>query len=203
MCSTNYLFFYAKEVISELESKSLNIIDLKGPRANKKEFLGVTKKVQPSLIFLNGHGSPRYVCGHNDEKIVGVDDGEEALYGKIVYALSCDSARELGSNCVKNGTRAFLGYMDKFIFWYKADSVTHPLRDETARLFLGPSNRLVISLGKGNSAGIAFQKSQAEFRKNISKLVSTKSPQADTSFLPWLLWDMNCQVCLGRKDARI
>lgn len=202
--TTNYLYFFAEEAITELKKNpTLNIIDLKGDRANKKEFQGIVKKVKPVLIYFNGHGSDEAITGHNNEELVGINDGEESLYGKVVYALSCNSAKKLGAHSVSKGTKAYLGYMDKFIFCYQGECITRPLSDGTARMFLGPSNRLIISLGKGNSAQTAYKKSQKEFKRNISKIMSSKSPQTDTSFLPWMVWDMKCQVCLGDGGAKI
>ncbi|MCG2783108.1 MAG: hypothetical protein L6243_05915, partial [Candidatus Altiarchaeales archaeon] len=76
-----------------------------------------------------------------------------------------------------------------------------PSNDKTARLFLEPSNLVVISLLKGNCTQEAFDKSQNMSKKNILKLLRhKKEPGAMASIL--LLWNnIEGQDILGDTDA--
>jgi len=201
--TTNYLYYWAKLVIEEAEKRNFKVLDLDEQKANLKDFSGRIKKVNPDLIFLNGHGSPTAIAGHNDEILVSVDKNESLLNDKITYALSCSSAKKLGQSSVKKGAKSFIGYKEDFIFMHEKDKSTRPTEDETAKLFLEPSNLLVTTLIKGNTSKEAFDRSQKEFNHNLRNLMTSESPQEDRSSIPWLYWDMIHQVCLGNAEAKI
>jgi len=201
--TTDYLFHWAQLVIDEAESRGFKVLDLDGEKANLKDFSGRIKKVNPDLIFLNGHGSPTAIAGHNDETLVSVGKNESLLCNKITYALSCSSAKKLGQSSVEKGAKSFIGYKENFIFMHEKDKSTRPIEDDTARLFLEPSNLLVAALIKGNTSKEAFKRSQKEFSHNLRKLMTSESPQEDRSSIPWLYWDMIHQVCLGNDAAKL
>ena len=194
--ATNYLYYWAGQVIKEAEERKFKVIDLNEEKANLRDFSGRIKKVDPDLIFLNGHGSPDTVMGHNNEILVSIDKNESLLNDKIIYALSCSSAKKLGQSSVKKGAKSFIGYKESFIFMHEKEKSTRPIEDETARLFFVPSNLIVIALIKGNTPKEAFERSQKEFKSNLRKLMTSESPQKDKSSIPWLYWDMIHQVCL-------
>lgn len=201
--TTNYLYHWAGLVIKEAQKKNFSIVDLKGKRANQKELTNIIKKINPSLIFFNGHGDDYLVAGYDDQILVRSNENEFLLKGKIVYALSCRSASGLGRDCIKTGTKAYLGYKEDFIFMFDKGCVSRPLSDKIATYFLAPSNHLIISLLKNNTAGQAYKKSQQTFKKSIKKLLTSESPQDDKMIIPYLVWDMNCQVYIGDQGAKI
>ena len=84
-----------------------------------------------------------------------------------------------------------------------ADSEAAPLKDSIAASFLKPSNRLSISLLKGNTAQEASNKLKDEFKKEIKKFLSTKAIDGSDRIASALFWDMSSQVVLGNKEARI
>jgi len=199
----NYLFYWAGEVIKEAQKKDFDVIDIKEEKVNKKDFVGRVKKTQPGLIYLNGHGNADCISGHENQILLQVNNNEDLLHGKIIYALSCRSARIFGKSCINKGTRSYIGYDEDFMFLFEQDKITHPLEDQTAELFFKPSNLLVINLLKENTSGESFERSQKEFRRNIRKLLASKSPQDDKASIPYLLWDMTHQVCLGDRSAKL
>lgn len=199
--TTNYLYYWSEKIINEAEKRSVKTVDLKGKRANKKELTGIIHKVQPALIVFNGHGNSNSITGYDNEVLIEADDNEEILSGKIAYAVSCSSAEILGPVCVKAGARAYIGYTDDFAFMIAAEKITKPLEDKSARLFLEPSNQVAISLLKGNTTGKAYKSSQDVFRRNINHLLTSESSQEEKEALPYLLWDIRHQVCLGNQDA--
>lgn len=197
--TTNYLYYFAGEILDVNKKKNYaKIVDLKDTRANRKEFESVINKVNPSIIMLNGHGDTDTVTGHDNKPLLQLGENEQILHGKVVYALSCSSAKNLGRESVKKGAAAYLGYDDSFIFTYNEKYISKPLQDKTARLFLEPSNTLALSLLKGSTPKQAYKKSQHGFKKNIRKLLTSESLQEDKSHLPWLIWDMQCQICIDR-----
>lgn len=198
--TTHCLFYWSDKVLKLAKGKGIQVLDLKKGRANRKELTSIIKKKQPLLCFFNGHGGPDFVAGDSDEILVKLGENEEVLESKIVYALSCQSAKKLGIGSVKKGTIVYIGYNEDFVFVFNQGRLSSPIEDMTAKLFLGPSNQLVVSLLKGHSASFAYKKSQASFRKNIQKLLTSES-SIDSSYLRYLWWDMRHQVCLGDGDA--
>lgn len=201
--TTRYLYVWNKEVIKEAKNRGIVVMDLQKEKANKKEFAGRMIKVNPVLVLLNGHGGSKCVRGHNDEIIVRAGDNEEILKGKIVYALACQSALLLGPKSVEAGSVAFVGYSRDFIFFTDNSKIAHPENDKVAGLFLEPSNRLSISLIKGNTIFEAARKSQRRFSENIRKLLNSDANSQDdsSSLISYLAWDMKHQICHGNLNA--
>jgi len=201
--TTNYLYYWAGLIIAEAKKRNFEIFDLKDAKATAGDFAGRVKKKKPDLIFLNGHGSYTAVAGQDGDILVSSGKNPEILSGAIVYALSCKSAQVLGAKAISSGAKAYLGYKEDFIFVYDEQKITRPLQDKTAAQFLGPSNQLMFSLIKGNSAKDAYKKSQRDFKRNIQKLSTSSAPQQDKRYIPLLYWDMENQVCLGNQEAKI
>lgn len=200
--TTHYLFNWSKAVIDLARKKGLQVLDLERSRANKKEFTSIVAKKQPFFIFFNGHGRSDCIYGQDNEVLVKIGENEEILKSKIVYALSCKSAKGLGLESIKAGTVTYLGYDEDFIFVYDLEKVSRPLEDKTAVLFLEPSNQLVNSLLKGHTAKESHKCSKYSFAKNIQKLLTSESPPYNY-LIPYLLWDMRHQVCLGDENAKL
>lgn len=199
--TTRYISAWAKKVIEFAKSKGYTVLDLKEKRAIKKEFESMISKRNPSGIMLNGHGSESAIAGHDGELLVEAGNNERFLSGKIVYALSCRSARKLGQASIVTGTRAYLGYTEDFIFMYSNEKRTHPMEDKTVALFLEPSNQVVISLLKGWDALTAHKNSRKAFARTMQKLLTSQTRLEDSATLRYLYWDMTHQVCLGDGSA--
>lgn len=201
--TTTYLFHWSKLVIDFAKQKAFKIIDLVGDRANKVDFVRRIEKTNPSFIFLNGHGSEEAVTGQDGEVLVSTEENDRLLKDKIVYARSCSSAKKLGPKSIHSGTKAFIGYIEPFIFMHDPQAATRPLTDKTAALFLEPSNKVATTLLKGHSSSEADRRAKEAFRKNIRKLLTSESGKEDSSALRWLFWDMRHQVCLGDPSASL
>lgn len=197
--TTHYLFHWANKIIELAKKKHFSVLDLKRKRANKKEITSILKKIEPSLVFLNGHGDDGCIRGHNNEILLEAGKNEKLLKSKIIYALSCRSAKKLGPKSIKAKALAYLGYDDDFIFIIDKDKVGKPLADGTAKLFLDPSNQIMISLLKGHSVGNSCYRSKRLFRENARRVASSESFYH--YLIPYLLWDMKHQVYLGEPSA--
>ena len=198
--TTHYLFYWSEKAIELAKRKGIQVLDLQKERANEKELTSIVKKKEPYFIFLNGHGSSNSITGHNSEVLIKTGNNEKLLKSKIVYALSCQSGKRLGPKSVKNGTVAYIGYNDYFVFVFDQEKISKPLDDSIAKLFLEPSNQIAIGILKGNKIKEAYRKSQRLFAKNIQKLLTSES-SPDSVYIKYLLWDMRHQVCLGDKEA--
>jgi len=146
--TTHYLFYWAYKVIELAKARGMSVLDLHKKRANRKEVTSMLEKQSPSLVFFNGHGDDSLIAGHDNEVLIQAGANENLLKHKLVYALACRSGSVLGPKSVESGCRAYIGYEKDFVFVTDKEKTSRPLEDETARLFLEPSNQVVISLLK-------------------------------------------------------
>lgn len=201
--TTNYLYFWSTIIIQRARAVGLKVIDLKAERANKKVFVAIIQKVDPDIVLLNGHGNHQSVAGQDNEVLLQAHVNDSLLSNKIVYAVSCSSGRTLGKSSVQAGAKAYIGYSEDFIFIIDESKISRPLEDKTARLFLEPSNQVSIAILKGHSAGESHRRSKLVFRKTIEKFLTSDARREDKEILPYLVWDMRHQVCLGDTEARL
>lgn len=199
--TTHYLSHWSKQAISVAQSKGIKIFDLPRTRANKVEVTSMLSKQKPKLVIFNGHGNDDSVAGYKNEPLIIAGKNEHLLKERITYAISCKSAKKLGPKSIDSGAKTYMGYDDDFIFFYDPNKITHPSKDNTAKLFLEPSNELMISLIKGNTAEESCKRSKQLFQNNIKKLLSSEATKEETSMARYLWWDMIHQVCLGDAKA--
>ncbi|VVA44261.1 conserved hypothetical protein [Candidatus Roizmanbacteria bacterium] len=200
--TTNYLYYWSIVLIEYAKEIGQSVVDLKGKRANEKEFVSVIKKVKPNFVVLNGHGNEETVTGYDNKPLVNLDNAD-ILKEKIIYARSCQSAKKLGVKSVEAGCKSYIGYNEDFVFVTDEHRLTRPLDDKTAQLFLEPSNKVVTYLLKGHSSSTANQKSKELYKKTIQKFMLSSALKEEKELIPYLAWDYNHQVCLGNQNAKL
>ena len=97
--TTLYLFHWSKPILEQAKKHNISIVDLRADRANKKEFMSVIRKTRPKLVVVNGHGNSDTLMGQDNEVLVAMDENEEIFTDRVVYARSCESAKNLGPSC--------------------------------------------------------------------------------------------------------
>lgn len=199
----NYLYYWSNEVVNLAKSKSIDVIDLPGNKATRRNLESYIKKHKPRLIFFNGHGSSNEIAGDSDKVLVKVGDNEKVLRNTIVYARSCETIIGLAQKSVKGGATAFIGYNRKFLLGYSKNKITKPMQDGVAKLFLKPSNLVPISLLKGNSVKESYQKSQDAMKRNLFYMLSSIATPEEKDAIPYLLMNRRSQTFKGDGDARV
>jgi len=212
---TSYLKEYSKEYIDFANEKGIEVINFPEDKCNRKQVESLISGKNPQLVILNGHGSPDAICGRaskgdkstkcllvegeqEDEVIIDMDN-KNLLKSRITYSLACASAKCLGREVAKlDKTTAFIGYEDELIIITDSWHECKPKEDAIARAFLEPSNRLVMSILKGNDVETAYKKSQECFQKWLDYFQSDKIDVRTSQSIAWILYDnMNCQVLHG------
>ncbi len=201
--TTRYISAWAVKTIEELKSKNLQFIVLAKERAISSVLDSMIQKHCPSLIFLNGHGGPDVVTGHNNQILVVAGKNEGVLKDMVTYALSCSSGQMLGPAAIKAGASAYIGYEEDFIFFISPDKMSRPLGDKTADMFLTPANHVIVSLAKGHTAGEATISARGYFLKSIQKLITSEATEDDQTYMRYLAWDMKSLICHGDKTAMV
>ncbi len=106
-----------KHVYPYIAAKGYSVEKFQGPLA--KRFYVAPKAQQSGVVYLTGvgHGSSTTYTGHYYDPIFQVGNYSAAeANGKIVHFLSCETARDLGPDFVKNGCLAYFGYDEDFVF---------------------------------------------------------------------------------------
>lgn len=201
--ATRYLSIWAEKFFNLAKDKGYSIIDLFRERANHKEIESVFHKRNPCFVIINGHGDDKFVAGYENEPLLIAKINSFLLQGKIIYAISCRSARILGEEVGQYENTAYIGYKDDFILLYLERYRTRPTEDKLAGFFLEPSNLVVTTLLKGHTAGKAVMKARREFFRNIQQLLTSKTKAEDSSAVRYLLWNMNNLVVCGDKDKKL
>lgn len=201
--ATRYLSCWSNYVIEAANKKNIEITDLHKEKAVRKELEGRLRKINPTLVILNGHGSDDCVLGHNNEELIGAKRNSDLLKDRVTYAVSCNSAKKLGKTCADKKT-AFIGYDESFVFNIERKFLSQPLKDQRAAQFLQPSNQVSISLIKGHTAKESTGNSKRLFRETIQELLpSINSDPYSREDAADLFWDMNHQICEGNGNLRI
>lgn len=200
---TTYLYYWSQLIIKEAKNKNIQIFDLAGKKANNNLLTSYIKKHNPNLIHFNGHGDSSLITGYDNGILIEANKNDKLLSQKIIYALSCDSAKILGYSSVKNGALVFIGYKRKYILAYDVKSYTRPLKDKLARLFLEASNLITISILKGNTAGNSYQKSQDSMRRNFLYMISTKATALERDAASFLWTNKKSQTLIGDENSRL
>ena len=196
---TAYLFFYSKELVNLSLSKGFPTLNREKADASKEIIISTLSKKDPAFIMFNGHGSPDSICGHNDEVIIQEGDNHFLLKNKIVYSLSCSSAAGIGME-VSDEKSTFIGYLHDFGLGMDTRCQASIHRDERAKMFLEPSNLLVQSLLKGNSAQEAVEKAKELMKRNLSLLRTDSAPDAK-DYIPYLFNNYIALTVLGKGEA--
>jgi len=197
--TTHYLSNWSKEIIDIAENKNIKVFDLNREKAIRNNVELRLNKMSCNLTFFNGHGDFNVIGGHNNEPLIIGGENEGLLKSKIVYAISCKSAKELGPKSVKIGAISYTGFDDDFIFVYEPENISRPLHDNTAKLFLEPSQLFVKSLIKGNSVKEGMEKTKKLLADNFLKALNSN----DTNSAKYLWWNLKHFVSHGDVDAKL
>lgn len=104
---------YASEIAGHAGRKNWEIDYLQGEDANPNR---ITKELRlaPDAFFFMDHGSYQRLYGQrNGEAAAAITlENAELLKGMVAAILACQSARDLGEKAVKEGCKAYIGYVE-------------------------------------------------------------------------------------------
>ncbi len=200
---THYLCEWSKMIIDLAEKKRYKVHDLKSSNANSYNTILRLDKKKYDFVIFNGHGSSTKVAGHLDETIIESGKNHELLKDKIVYCLSCSSAKILGKVCVKDGTKAFIGYKGDFALMRDGSMTSRPLKDKYANSILRPTNQIPLALIKGHNVGEAITRAKNSYVDEIIKLQSSESEPGAGSLAMALMYNLSHLEKHGEDDEKI
>ncbi len=174
--------------MEEAAAKGHIINTLKDEKVNRANFEGMITKMRPEVIFINGHGDADRIGGHDNEVILDTNTCG-ILAGARIYALSCKTALMLGPKAITCGAGGYIGYKQDFMLVSQPQNTHQPLEDETAALFLEPSNQIVSALAKGHDTRTVVAKGRAAYGRSIQKALNSDIQSDNDKYIPYLLWD--------------
>ncbi len=170
-----------KHVYPHVASQGYAIEKCQGPIA--KRIYVAPKAQQPGVVYLTGvgHGNYTTYLGHYYDPIFQVGHySPTESHGKIVHFLSCETARDLGPDFVKNGCLAYFGYAEDFVFTTADQDVFFECDSEIDRAFTD-----------GLTAAQVYDRVKALFVERIADFrAQGKQTQAAT-----LESDLDCLRC--------
>lgn len=198
-----YLTAFSKDIIKEAENKSIKIKRLIREKITEENFEKLVKSLKYKLNVLNGHGSEDAIFGHNNKPILLAGKNHFLISDKITYARSCHSAISLGVQSMNNSEEGcFIGYNLPFMFFIDTTYSTNPSKDNTAKLFLEPSNLIPISIIKGNSTLEAHNHGKKQMLKNINKILKNKDEKSN-AFAEALWNNYIGQTIIGNESLKL
>ena len=173
-----------------------------GPKVSKKEIVSRIEKLNPSFIFLNGHGDSKIFYGYDGKEAIGICDAD-MFKDKIVFARACNCIEKLGREAVKkHSCTSFIGYEFEFVNVRQTDVELKPREDEISRPIWEVSNTVPIKLMKISTADEAIETSHKKTTKEISKLLFSKELGA-TSVLKAMIINDEGLKYYGDGSAKI
>lgn len=185
---TRYLRVWSNKLIKKYQDRH-SFLHLDKKRAVAKQVLNILKKKSVDVVLFNGHGSDIYILG-NDGKVLFDGTSCNLLNGKVVHALSCNTAKTLGTSAIQQGAKGYVGYNEKFIVMFDREKpLSNPLKDRTASLFLDAAFTAPEALLNGKSPKEAVALTKEAYNRSITKALMSGIQSDDDQFVGLLLWD--------------
>jgi hypothetical protein len=188
-----------KRAVDDWAARGYAYTDLEGANATRANILGDLSSNDPLFTVLLGHGNETTYTAQNYERVFWKSDCG-ALAGRVVFALSCLTAAELGPDAVAKGCKTYMGYDE--VFGWVMERIQDPLADRYARGFFEPVLELLYRLAGGSSAGDAYRASIDKWNYWIDYWSRSTDPAAP-EVLSWLINDRDHQKLLGDETATV
>jgi hypothetical protein len=200
---THYLNKWSEQFIVLARDRNMRVHDLSSTKANRADVISRLEKQEYDLVIFNGHGSYTQIAGHSDEILIESRKNHKLLKNKIIYCLSCSSAKILGKDCVEDGAKGFIGYEEKFAFVNNNNMVSRPLADKYAKSILTPTNQIPIALLKGHTLSEAMERAEKSYVDEIIRLQNSESEPGASSLAMVLMCNASILKKHGQDDATI
>jgi len=152
---------------------------------------------QSDIIIGVGHGDKDSFTGQNEAMILEVGKyNPREVKGKMIKLLSCQTGTVLGPDLIANGAKAFLGYVDDYVWVMDSDLAATPWADEMAATSLMPVIDGLNALLDGKTAREAFDTELEGYTRNAGI-------EEDDLIRSCLEFNHDNAVLLGDPAARV
>ena len=169
---------YALVHACELCRRVVNCHLLVGDEATPENTRHAILVLDPSLLGLEGHGKPGELALQAKEIFLSAERHEELglLRGRVVFALSCNTARLLGELAIDYGAKAYIGWTEEFMF--VSETVGDPLLDRYAWMFFKPVVEALAMLCAGRAAEAATEHIRLSYTSFAEQVLRSSDPSA-------------------------
>jgi hypothetical protein len=151
-----------------LQSKGFTMSPFFGPMARPEYVASAAMSQGVALLTGAGHGTYDSFTGFQGEPVFSVGTySPDEVRGKIAHFLSCENAKQLGPDFVKNGCLAYIGYDENFTF----DSVF-------GDAFFNCDAEIIRGLANGLTAGDAVTQAKNLYAQTIADLMAQGNADA-------------------------
>ena len=113
----DYLFWVGTNVVNYAKTRNFEFSDLREENAIRSNVEINLQREDPIFFFHASHGNYDMIAGQDESNLICCTDEEpnlkknhDVLRQRIVYTLSCKSAKKLGPEVIKIGGISYLGY---------------------------------------------------------------------------------------------
>lgn len=149
-----------RHVYPRIAAKGFRVRKLQGPLARRSYVAPEAQK--PNVVYLtgSGHGNPDTYFGDYYEPVFRIGGyNPQEVRGKIIHFVSCETARALGPDFVRNGCLAYFGYDENFTF--------HPAASD---LFFACDSEIDLAFADGLNASQVYRRTIDFYNQNIQQL---------------------------------
>jgi hypothetical protein len=152
-----------------LQSKGFTMMSFSGPLARRDYVAPAATDPGVKLLTGAGHGTYASFTGFQGESVFSTEIPYSAdeVRGKIAHFLSCENAKQLGPDFVKNGCLAYIGYDENFAF--------DPVFGD---IFFKCDSEIIRGLADGLTIGNAVTQAKALFAQTIADLKAQGTAEA-------------------------
>lgn len=191
-------------VLSSLRWTGAPRKELRGNDAVGDKFDGAVRTENPSLVAGAGHGSAdtwvgQYVPEEYGYSTLLTTYNADLMKDRVVYLLSCLTAKELGPEIVRRGARAYAGYREEFV--WTVESPESPATDRLAAPFGAASTAFPKVLIGGRTVREARERTLEAYEAEMEEWERSEDPYA-REVVKWLNWDMQALAVEGDEEAR-
>jgi len=152
--------FRNEHVYPALAARGFTLEKLQGPLARRFYIAPAAARVEVDYITGVGHGLYDTFTGHQGDVVFRVGEFQKAeVSRKIVHLLSCQTARELGPDFVREGCAAFFGYDENFTFHF-----------DFAEIFFECDAEIDLAFAEGLTAKQVVARVKRLFERHIADL---------------------------------
>ncbi len=201
---TTYVSRWSETITTEGKRRGLKVMPLISRRANRDVIEGIVAAQDISFFIVNGHGNEDVIYGYGDETLV--DRHNVSKFKRIIYTIACEAARSLGKVAVSKNTKCFIGYTEKFVIIYDHTKTATPLKDELSKPFFDSTNRIPLSIMKGNNCAESVERARNAYEEWIVKVrnqVMEEHLPEQEWILRALIWDSMSLKLLGNENSTI
>ena len=118
-----YPHYWMEKVIIEAEKLDFKVIDLNNHNFERDKLIRMLKEKQPFMVILCGHGESYSIKGHDNKKVIDFCNEDYLLKNKIVFVISCYTAKELSKSAISKGCKYYIGWDNLLEIPSRTDSI--------------------------------------------------------------------------------